>query len=168
MAPRGPCCWSVTSSPIGRSSSHGGDVVIDPHEYRATIDEFTRTPCAALLTLNAVDDPWRGAAVYVDAQWNVLRLVEKPPRGSSQTGWNNAGLAVLTPGIFDYAARLQASPRGEYELPHAIAAMAANGCRVRARPLRGFWSDLGTPADLAAAEATFIPLQSPRNHAADE
>ena len=34
----------------------------------------------------------------------------------------------------------------------AIAAMIADHRDVRAHPITGFWSDVGTPEDLAAAE----------------
>lgn len=129
-----------------------GDVVIESADYAALLAEFRRNPCDVLLTLNEVDDPWRGAAVYVDEYWRVTQLIEKPPRGSSGTHWNNAGVFVFTSRIFTYVEQLQPSTRGEYELPQAIAAMLADGCTVRALPLRGFWSDLGTPEDLAAAE----------------
>lgn len=132
-----------------------GDVVISPREYGATLSDFYRHPCDALLTVNRTDDPWRGAAVSVDDDWRVTSLVEKPPRGTSTTPWNNAGIFVFTPLIFDYAARLPASPRGEYELPQAVASMVEDGRVVRAHPIRGFWSDLGTPEDLAAAESAF-------------
>jgi NDP-sugar pyrophosphorylase family protein len=134
-----------------------GDVVVDTADYRALLAEFERTACDVLLTLNEVDDPWRGAAVYVDDRWRVTDLVEKPPRGTSRTRWNNAGVFVLTARIFPYIERLQPSARGEYELPQAIAAMLADGGVVRALPLRGFWSDLGTPEDLANAEQRYRP-----------
>ncbi|HVM97919.1 MAG TPA: nucleotidyltransferase family protein [Candidatus Acidoferrales bacterium] len=129
-----------------------GDVVIQPDEYRALIDDFCRTPCDALLSLNRTDDPWRGAAVYVDDRWQVTRLIEKPPRGTSTTTWNNAGVFVASSLLFEYAERLQPSARNEYELPQAIAAMVSDGRVVRGHPLRGFWSDLGTAQDLAEAE----------------
>jgi len=118
----------------------------------ALLDDFARHACDALLTVNRVADPWRGAAVYLDAGGTVTRVVEKPPRGSSTTPWNNAGIFVFTPLIFSYAERLPPSARGEYELPQAIAAMIADGRAVHACPVRGFWSDLGTPEDLATAE----------------
>jgi NDP-sugar pyrophosphorylase family protein len=136
-----------------------GDILVDPTEYVGLLAEFRRAPCDAMLTVNAVDDPWRGAAVYVDREWRVTQLIEKPPPGASRTPWNNAGIFVLTPRIFTYADRLPPSPRGEYELPQALAAMVADGRVVRAHPLRGFWSDLGTPDDLAAAERTFRPAR---------
>jgi len=134
-----------------------GDVVVDPDEYAALLERFAGTPCDVLLTVNRTDDPWRGAAVYVDDRWRVTQLVEKPPRGASATPWNNAGIFVFTSPIFAYAAALPPSARGEYELPQAIAAMIAAGRDVRAYPLRGFWSDLGTPADLAVAEQQYRP-----------
>ncbi len=134
-----------------------GDVVIDFAEYAALGRDFAAQPCDLLLSLNRVDDPWRGAAVYVDDSGRVTRVIEKPARGTSTTNWNNAGIFIPTQTIFEYAERLQPSPRGEYELPQAIAAMIEAGCVVRAYPLRGFWSDLGTPEDLAQAERVFVP-----------
>ena len=129
-----------------------GDIVVARTNYTALTADFARRPCDALLMVNELDDPWRGAAVYVDAEWRVTQLIEKPPRGASQTRWNNAGVFVFTPLIFAYAARVPPSARGEYELPQAIAAMISDGRAVRACAVRGFWSDLGTPEDLAAAE----------------
>ena len=130
-----------------------GDIVIEPGQYAALLDDYRRVPSDALLAVNATEDPWQGAAVYVDEHWRVTSLVEKPPRGSSRTPWNNAGIFVFAPLVLDYAERLSPSARGEYELPQAIAAMIADGHDVRAYPVRGFWSDLGRPVDLAAAES---------------
>lgn len=129
-----------------------GDIIVDRAEYAALLRRFNESPCDAMLSINPIDDPWRGAAVTVDADGRVRSLVEKPPRGTAQTRWNNAGIFVFTDLIFSYAERLQPSERGEYELPQAVAAMIADGRNVRAHPIAGFWSDLGTPEDLAAAE----------------
>ena len=87
------------------------------------------------------------------------RLEEKPPRGTSTTRWNNAGILVLTRRVFDYARRLAPSTRGEYELPQAIGAMVRRRLRSCARmPVRGSGRDVGTPEDLAAArDAGFAP-----------
>jgi len=129
-----------------------GDIVVDERVYSDLAGAFDSAPCDALLCVNPVDDPWRGAAVTVDAEWRVTRLVEKPPRGTAQTRWNNAGIFMFDNLVLTYAEGVSASERGEYELPQAIAAMVAEGRNVRAHPLTGFWSDLGTPADLTAAE----------------
>jgi dTDP-glucose pyrophosphorylase len=129
-----------------------GDIIVDRSEYTALATRFTETPCDVMLSVNPTDDPWRGAAVTVDDNWRVQSLIEKPPRGTAPTRWNNAGIFVFTNLIFPYAEQLQPSERGEYELPQAIATMIADGRVVQAHPISGFWSDLGTPEDLAAAE----------------
>lgn len=132
-----------------------GDVLVPPTFYAELVQAFAAQPSAVRLAVNAIDDPWRGAAVYVDASGRVTKLEEKPARGTATTGWNNAGIFVFDPLIWRYAAALPASSRGEYELPQAIARMIADGCDVRALPIRGFWSDVGTPEDLARAEREF-------------
>ena len=111
-----------------------------------------------MLGVNEVDDPWAGAAVYVDEQWRVQKIVEKPPQGSSDTRWNNAGLGVLGPEIWPHVDALQPSARGEYELPQAIAALVASGANVGAVPVRGQWFDIGTAEDLETARREFRPV----------
>lgn len=125
-----------------------GDILVPPGFYSGFVDCFDASPCAAQLAVNEVDDPWRGAAVYVGADDRVERVVEKPPRGTATTRWNNAGILALSPVVFEYARRLERSERGEFELPQAIARMVAGGLQVRAYPIRGFWSDVGTTDDL--------------------
>src|SRR5207249_3223494 len=100
---------------------------------------------------------WRGGAVYVDGDHRIERIVEKPPRGTAKTHWNNAGIAVFRATVFDYAAAVKPSSRGEYEVPDAISAMLADGLAVYAFPLQGFWSDVGTPEDLMRAEELLSP-----------
>jgi len=132
-----------------------GDVLVEPGFYREFAEAFAQRPCDAQLAVNETEDPCAGAAVYVDDDWRVTGLIEKPPRGTSTTRWNNAGLFALTDVIFDYARRLIASSRGEYELPQALARMVEDGLGVRACPIHGYWCDVGTPADLARARRAF-------------
>jgi NDP-sugar pyrophosphorylase family protein len=128
------------------------DVLVAPSVYAEVAREFATSSSDAVLAVNEVDDPWRGAAVYVDADWRVTKLEEKPARGTATTRWNNAGILACAPVVLDYARRLVPSPRGEYELPQAIASMVRDGRAVRARPVRGFWCDVGTPHDLERAD----------------
>ena len=134
-----------------------GDILTDPENYRRFIQSARSHPFDLMLSINRVRDPWRGGAVYVDTDMRVERVVEKPAPGTSTTQWNNAGLFAATPRIFDYLVKLNRSPRGELELPEAIAVMIADGCEVRAIDVRGFWSDVGTPEDLESARKLFKP-----------
>jgi NDP-sugar pyrophosphorylase family protein len=129
-----------------------GDILTDRSNYPGLLRSFTESGADAVLSVNWVEDPFRGAAVYFDEQGRIERIHEKPPRGTATTHWNNAGIAVFRPLVFDYAAAVRRSPRGEYEIPDAIGAMIAAGLEVRAFPLQGAWTDVGTPEDLRRAE----------------
>jgi len=126
-----------------------GDILIAPSNYQRIAYEFGQSPDASVLAVNYVDDPYRGAAVYwEEANRTITQIVEKPPQGQSTTHWNQAGLFAFTPDIHSYIERLPLSPRGEYELTAAIHAMLADGQPVRALPIEGLWSEIGTPDDL--------------------
>jgi NDP-sugar pyrophosphorylase family protein len=140
-----------------------GDILMDRANYPRFIHHARTDEYDLMLAVNRVRDPFRGAAVYVDNHMIVERLDEKPAAGTAKTEWNNAGLFATGPMIFDYVAKLEASARGEIELPGAIAKMIANGRVVRAVDVRGFWSDVGTPEDLEKARAWFKPKREPRS-----
>jgi dTDP-glucose pyrophosphorylase len=126
-----------------------GDILVDAANYRAMFQMFGEVE--AVLAVNRVDDPYQGAAVYVDGG-RVTRIIEKPPKGTSTTPWNNAGVYCVSPRIFDELARLRLSPRGEYELTDAIHQMLAAGVVFGAHAIEGFWRDVGRPEDLPQAE----------------
>ena len=130
-----------------------GDILVRPTNYRQAIR--TARFADAAIAVNEVDDPWAGGAVYVDSGFRVTRMVEKPARGTSTTPWNNAGFGVLGPEIWPLIDALEPSPRGEFELPQAVAGLVALGLDVRAVPVEGPWFDIGTPENLAAARAAF-------------
>jgi NDP-sugar pyrophosphorylase family protein len=125
-----------------------GDILCARSNYRALLAAFAAEPCDALLGLNPVDDPWEGAAVYREGG-RVSRIIEKPARGTSTTKWNNAGVMILTPGVWPVLERLEPSPRGEYELPVGIGRMVEDGFDVRGVEFAGLWSDVGRPEELA-------------------
>src|SRR5262249_6218686 len=109
-----------------------GDILLDGSNHPRFAASSGRADCELLLAVNDIDDPWRGAAAYVDSEMRVTRLVEKPPRGTSSTRWNCAGLFSASQSLFNYLDRLAPSSRRELELPQAIAAMIAAGRVVRA------------------------------------
>lgn len=130
-----------------------GDIVVEAANYARVIGAADTH--GAALAVNEVDDPYQGGGVYFDETSRITRLVEKPPKGTSATGWNNAGLFVLPASIWSFIDDLEQSPRGEYELPQAIASFVAAGNGMTAVPIRGPWFDIGTPANLEAARAHF-------------
>ena len=132
-----------------------GDILVSPENYSRVV--ATASGRDAVLGVNAVDDPWAGAAVTVGPDQRVLKIVEKPPRGTSTTPWNNAGLGVLGPCIWQYVDALKPSGRGEYELPQAISALVDSGANVGAVPVAGQWFDIGTAEDLERARREFEP-----------
>ena len=125
-----------------------GDVVTPGENYLGMLNFFRENECDALLGLNTVDDPCRGAAVYIDEDHNIVRMVEKPPPGTSTTNLNNAGLMVLGGDVFGYTARLTLSPRGEYELTDVFGMLREEGRGLKGYVLSGYWKDVGTPLDL--------------------
>ena len=125
-----------------------GDVMTTLDNYQAMVDMFEAGGCDVLMGLNTVDDPYRGAAVYLDDDKNVVDMIEKPEKGTSTTNLNNAGLMVLSADIFDYTARLTPSPRGEYELTDVFGMIRSDGKAVKGYELTGYWKDVGTPEDL--------------------
>jgi NDP-sugar pyrophosphorylase family protein len=135
-----------------------GDILCEPEEYTrcaGVIDDYP--DCAAVLGVKDVDDPWKGAAVYEEGG-RIARVIEKPPRGTSTTRWNSAGLYALRPIAFDYLARLRPSPRGEYELTAIFDMMLADGLELRISSIQGDWRDVGRPEDLAAVN---LPPKTP-------
>src|SRR4029078_13218815 len=92
-----------------------GDIICESDDYRG----ISALDAVAVLGVKHVDDPYQGAAVY-EHNGVVNRIVEKPPKGTSSTHWNSAGLYTFGPLIFEHLAKLEPSPRGEYELTAAI------------------------------------------------
>lgn len=126
-----------------------GDIIIEPSNYRSMLELALREQ-TTVSSVNWIDDPTAGAAVYFNDQGFLEKIVEKPTKGASTTNWNNAGVYVFQPVIFDYLTKLQASPRGEYELTEAVRQMVSAGVPVKVHEIKGFWKDIGTPDDVAA------------------
>ncbi len=90
--------------------------------------------------------------VIVMEEDKVTTLEEKSERPKSSL--INAGMYLLTPGIFGILKELSSSPRGEYELTDALMFSITN------RELTGYllssWLDVGYPWDLLDANAVLL------------
>ncbi len=132
-----------------------GDIIIPPGNYRRMVAMYERERPEAVLSVNRVDDPWEGAAVYVEGG-HVDRIIEKPAPGSSTTSFNNAGLFVFGPELLGILEQTPPSPRGELEVPSAIATMLDSGARIRAFEVEGYWSDVARASTAIAVSGEII------------
>src|SRR5262249_20686191 len=111
---------TATASLLAREFIGAGDFLLtfggilpDPACYREILAPLRNNPnVEAVLAVKAVEDPYQGAAVYADAVGRITRIVEKPPRGSSATRWNSAGIYAFRPSIFAELERVPKSKRG--------------------------------------------------------
>ena len=89
----------------------------------------------------------------------VLTDIEEKPQGRAP-GIAAVGLAFFGRGVMEYAKRVNASPRGEYELTDVYRALIADG-GLCARVLgKGYsWFDAGTAGRLFAASAAVRAAQ---------
>ncbi|HVL47283.1 MAG TPA: NDP-sugar synthase [Candidatus Thermoplasmatota archaeon] len=103
----------------------------------------------ATMALTRVEDPTQFGIVGLDGNDRIVRFAEKPKREDVFSNLINAGIYVLEPevlsmipaeGAFDFSKQL--FPR-----------MLAEGKPLYGREIKGFWMDVGRPADLIAASA---------------
>ncbi len=124
-----------------------GDILVDPSSYLL----LTRLDDAEMmLTVLHTEDASKGGAVYLNEKFEVSDLLEKQIHEKARTPWYNAGVYVFRSTIFSYVARLEKSPRGEYELTDAVRAMARDGKKVKAVEIKGYWADVRDPETLSA------------------
>ncbi len=128
-----------------------GDILAGSETYLSLVRDYEDNPCDVLMALNWVDDPYTGAAVYLDDTDRVVKVVEKPEIGQSDTNWNQSGIFIFSPIIFDYTSRLNLSQRREYELTEAVNLMLKDGRSIRGHRMFGAWCDVGRPEDIRKA-----------------
>ena len=127
-----------------------GDILIEPEDYRNAVRLMESPEIDGVIAVKRVQDPFQGAAVY-EENGRVTRIVEKPPRGTSRTNWNSAGMYVFRQSVFDELRRVPLSERGEYEITSALSRMILNGRTLLTCEMAGGWRDVGRPEDLEAA-----------------
>ena len=124
-----------------------GDILVDPANYKRVVD--LPDDVEGMLTVTRGEDVSKGGAVFVNERMELLDLREKSQRDELTSPWYNAGLYAFRPSIFEFTAKLQPSPRGEYELTDAIRDLAQSGKKVQAVELTGEWADVRDPEILA-------------------
>ena len=141
-----------------------GDILVPPETYPQMLRRFSGNDFAGVITVTRGEDVAKGGLNFFDEQFCLKRLVEKPsPEQLAQLrrdgwlkpgvpAWYNAGIYIFRPSLFDFTARLQKSPRGEYELTDAISAIVAGGQKLAGLEIQGRWVDVRDPETLAKLE----------------
>jgi NDP-sugar pyrophosphorylase family protein len=136
-----------------------GDIIVAPETYGNVTRIWNEAHPDAVLSLNVVADPWEGAAVYVTDGF-IEKIVEKPPKGTSTTNYNNAGIFIFPPDLFALLRDTPPSARGEVEVPDAIQAMLRQGARISGVEVVGYWSDVARPSAVLELNRTIINYRS--------
>ncbi len=141
-----------------------GDILVKPETYQRMIARWQEGTFGGLLTVTEGQDVTQGGLNFFEDRFCLTRLVEKPSpaqleelraNGWLKAGepvWYNAGIYLFRPGLFEFTARLQKSPRGEYELTDAITALVAAGQTVAGLKIEGRWVDVRDPEVLASLQ----------------
>ena len=128
-----------------------GDILINPANYQRLV---ALGDAEAMVSVkHNPGEIAKGGAIFVDEAFTVTDVREKPGPGEPTSPWYNAGVYTFRPSIFDYTAKLEKSPRGEYELTDAIRSLAQTSGRVKALELTGDWADVRDPEVLAQLNA---------------
>ena len=116
---------------------------------------FLATPdLAASLMLREVTNPSSFGVAEVDAQGDVIGLVEKPKKPRSNLAL--VGIYLLRADIHEAIARVRPSARGELEITDALSELLRLGRRVSFVRLSSWWLDTGKKDDLLLANDTVL------------
>jgi NDP-sugar pyrophosphorylase family protein len=141
-----------------------GDILVRPETYQQMIKRFREGSFSGVVTVTGSEDVTKGGLNFFDDEFCLRRLVEKPTAEQveelkrtgwlkpGQTAWYNAGIYLFRPVVYDFTAKLQKSPRGEYELTDALNALVASSHKIAGMQIAGRWVDVRDPEVLASLE----------------
>lgn len=141
-----------------------GDILVKSETYPQMIQRFANGAFSGVITVTPGQDVTKGGLNFFDQEFCLKHLVEKPSLTqldqlrdegwlkAGDTVWYNAGIYIFKPVLFDFTARLQKSPRGEYELTDAVNAMLAARHKLAGLEIQGRWVDVRDPEVLAELE----------------
>src|ERR1041385_8397066 len=105
-----------------------GDILVKPETYQQMARRFGEDKFSGLVTVTGSEDVTKGGLNFFDDRFCLTRLEGWLKPG--EAAWYNAGIYIFQPVVFEFTARLQKSPRGEYELTDALNALVAAGHRL--------------------------------------
>jgi UDP-N-acetylglucosamine diphosphorylase / glucose-1-phosphate thymidylyltransferase / UDP-N-acetylgalactosamine diphosphorylase / glucosamine-1-phosphate N-acetyltransferase / galactosamine-1-phosphate N-acetyltransferase len=141
-----------------------GDILVKPETYSQMVARFNAGDFSGVITVTPGEDVTKGAVDFFDEEFCLQKLVEKPTPAQLEelrrdgwlkagaTVWYNAGIYIFKPVVFEFTARLQKSPRGEYELTDAVNGLLAAHHKLAGLAIEGRWVDVRDPEVLAALQ----------------
>lgn len=154
-----------------------GDILVKPETYQQMLRRYNEDHFSGVITVTGSEDVTKGGLVFFDEKFCLKRLVEKPDAAQvkelqrdgwlkpGDTAWYNAGIYIFRPSLFEFTARLQKSPRGEYELTDALSALVAARHPIAGMKIAGRWVDVRDPEVLAQLEKGSDPEAGKKNAA---
>jgi NDP-sugar pyrophosphorylase family protein len=127
-----------------------GDILLSPPtDYKLLAESFREDGVIAVKKVSN-EELSKGGAVVLNEQGFMTQLVEKAPVDQiPKNAFYNAGIYLLKPDIFTFTAKLEKSPRNEYEFTDALRALVQSGARLRGVTLQREWADVRDPSVLA-------------------
>lgn len=113
------------------------------------VEEYNHGGMESIVLLIPVENPQMFGVAVLDAQGQVMKLVEKPKEPPSNLAL--VGVYLFNAKIHQIIDNLKPSWRGEYEITDAIQGLVEQGHKVVAHKVRGWWKDTGKPEDLLDA-----------------
>jgi dTDP-glucose pyrophosphorylase len=141
-----------------------GDILVKPETYADMLKRWSGGEFSGLVTVTGSEDVTKGGLFFFDSDFCLKHLVEKPSQAQlaelrsqgwlkpGNTAWYNAGIYLFAPELFEFTAKLEKSPRGEYELTDALTAMLAAGHQMAGLQIAGRWVDVRDPEVLASLQ----------------
>jgi dTDP-glucose pyrophosphorylase len=142
-----------------------GDILVKPDTYADMLQRWRGGKFSGLVTVTGSEDVTKGGLFFFDANFCLKHLVEKPSAAqlaelrtqgwlkAGDPAWYNAGIYLFDPVLFTFTAKLEKSPRGEYELTDALTALLASGHQLAGLQIAGRWVDVRDPEVLASLQA---------------
>jgi len=141
-----------------------GDILVKSETYAQMLERWRVGDFAGLVTVTGSEDVTKGGLFFFNEAFLLKHLVEKPSSEEldalradgwlkdGKPAWYNAGIYIFTPTIFEHTARLEKSPRGEYELTDALSTLLSAGAAVAGVEIAGRWVDVRDPEVLRRLE----------------
>jgi len=114
-----------------------------------------KTRATLSMSLARVDDPWHFGVVEVADEMQIVRFMEKPPRGEEPSNLINAGTWLWEPEILDRIPDTPSATVDQYSERVLFPGIIADGLRVQGFE-EDLWVDVGAPDRYLRANALVL------------